>query len=101
LEDYLWDFTEEPQYDEEEEEDDEHMLLGIYEFERGFINILEAIRKSVYDLMHGAASHEVKILYAERRLDKLFHLDKQEWLKEESTHKQNESATGHKPTTYP
>jgi hypothetical protein len=87
LEDYLWDFTEEPQYDEEEE-DDEHMLLGIYEFERGFINILEAIRKPVYDLIHGAASHEVKILYAERRLDKLFHLNKQEWLKEESTHKQ-------------
>jgi hypothetical protein len=86
LEDYLWGFTEEPQYDEEEE-DDEHML-GIYEFERGFINILETIRKPVYDLMYGAASHEVKILYAERRLVKLFHLNKQEWWKEENTHKQ-------------
>jgi hypothetical protein len=83
IEDDEWMFSEDSQYDYEG--DDE---LSISDLERGFINILETIRKPVYDLMHGATSHEVKVFHGRRQLDELFHLDKEKWSKEENTHKQ-------------
>jgi hypothetical protein len=58
-----------------------------YNFERSFINILEAIRKPVYDTIHAANLLNIEFYHGDRLLDELFHLKKEAWSKEKDAHR--------------